>query len=137
MSALKGINLFKQKPFILLPFPIAVGQVTKSIDGNTRQVKVIKMVLNDYLKMYFNKSYVFDSVDSAGESNNGDIVLIRRFSKPPTQTKLYNIEKILFKIDDIVDPITGMKISHDDEILQKHIEILSKAFSGENEQSIN
>jgi hypothetical protein len=41
---------------------------------------------------------------------------------------VYNIEHVLFKIDDIVDPVTGKKISHDDELVKKHILELSKSF---------
>ena len=128
--ALRGIQVLTSKKVMnMLPFQLAVGQITKAIDGNTREVKVLKMELNDYLKMYFNKSYEFQSVDYSGESKKGDIVLVQRMENPPTQTKLFEVQKILFKIDDIVDPVTGKKVSHEDEILKQHIDSLTKAFS--------
>jgi hypothetical protein len=126
--ALKVVQFLGKKSEQLIPFPIAIGQVTQSIDGNTRQVKVINMELDNYLKMYFNKSFEFETQDTSNLSKKGDIVLIRRMKNPPTSAKLYNVEKVLFKIDDIVDPVTGKKVGHDEELIKKHIESLSKSF---------
>jgi hypothetical protein len=128
-SAIKSVQILGNKPRNLLPFPIAVGQITENIDATTREVKVLKMEMNDYLKMYFNKSYVFQSVDLSGVSRKGDIVLVRKLEKPPSQKKQYGIEKILFKIDDLVDPVTGKKLSDEAEALKQNVENLSKVLS--------
>lgn len=102
--------------------------MTNAIDATTREVKVIKMEMNDYLKMYFNKSYVFNSVDYNSTSKKGDIVLLRRLENPPSQTKLFGVERILFQIDNIVDPITGKSVNHDTEEIKKHLENIAKSF---------
>jgi hypothetical protein len=121
-----GIQLLTRKPRNILQFDLVVGQVQENLDATTRQVKVLRMELNDYLKMYFNKSYLFETIDMEHGSKKGDIVLVRRLKNPPSQTKLYGIEKILFKIDEIIDPITGKKANENSEILAKFLEELSK-----------
>jgi hypothetical protein len=126
-----GIQLLTRKPRNKLEFELVVGQVQEILDATTRQVKVLRMELNDYLKMYFNKSYLFETIDQNHGSIKGDIVLVKRLKHPPSQTKLYGIEKILFKIDDIVDPITGKKANENSEILAKFIEELSKSSNKE------
>jgi ribosomal protein S17 len=118
----KSLNLF--------PYQMAIGQVTARKDATTRQVKVIDMELNEYLKMYFNKSYELDTYDANDATRKGDIVLINRSLKPVSTSKPYIIEKVLFKVDDIIDPVTGRKFSHDDELVKKHFEKLIKS-SGE------
>lgn len=82
------------------------------------------MKYDDYLKMYFNKSYEFKITDALNESKKGDIVLAKRLDNPPNQSTLYGIEKILFKIDNIVDPITNKNISRESEIINEHLKKL-------------
>lgn len=122
-----GIKILTRKPRNQLPFQLVVGQIQENVDATTRKVKVLQMELNDYLKMYFNKSYVFDIMDQNHDSNKGDIVLVKRLKNPPSQTKLFAIEKILFKVDNIVDPVTGKKASETTDILTKYLEELSKS----------
>jgi hypothetical protein len=86
----------------------------------------LDMKYDDYLKMYFNKSYEFNIVDALGESKKGDIVLAKKLENPPTQSTVYGIEKILFKIDNIVDPITNKNISKEAELINEHLKKLQK-----------
>ena len=133
---LRGIQYVRRMETNLIPFPIAVGQVTNEIDMSSREVKVLKMEMNDYLKMYFNKSYLFNSVDmNSVKSKKGDIVLIRKLEQPESQDKMYKIEKILFKLDDLRDPITGKKVNHDMDILQEHMETLANSYSNNKNNS--
>lgn len=106
----------------LPPYKVAVGQVVRKVDESTREIKVLQMELDSYLKMYFNKSYVFQSVDASGSSSKGDIVLVKHLKNPPSQDKLYGVEKILFKIDDIVDPVTGKRALDDQKALRDHLQ---------------
>lgn len=122
----KGIKILSQKAKEILPFQLAVGQVTSISDETTREVKVLKMEQNDYLSMYFNKSFQFLTVDEKKESKIGDIVLIKKLLNPPTNTKLFGIEKILFQIDNIVDPITKRPNNYESNILKEHLEKLTK-----------
>lgn len=117
-----GLSILRKRPQNQIPFALAVGHVIKAPDANTREVKVIKMVLDDYLKMYFNKSYVFETVDEKNLSKKGDIVLVRKLEKQLSQKKFFSIEKILFQIDNITDPITGKKINHDQEEIKKYLD---------------
>ena len=120
----KGIQILATKAKQVLPYSLAVGQVTSVKDETTREVKILKMEMNEYLKMYFNKSFNFVSVDSMKESRVGDIVLIKKLTDPPTNEKLFGIEKILFKRENIIDPITGRSNNFESNILNEHIESL-------------
>ena len=122
-----GLQVLFKRPNVI-QFPLAVGQVTKAPDATTREIKVIKMEMDSYLKMYFNKSHEFQAVDFNSATKKGDIVLVRKLDKPLTQKINFSIEKILFQIDNIVDPITGKKISHDQEEVNKHLEEIAKSF---------
>ncbi len=79
------------------------------------------MKLNEYLKMYFNKSYEFQAEDDKG-CIKGDIVMVKRLSELKTQKTRFKIEKVIFKIDNIIDPITNKSVNHDSEIIRKHLE---------------
>lgn len=120
-----GLKILYRRPNVP-SFQLAVGQVFQVPDATTREIKVIKMELDSYLKMYFNKSQYFQAVDYNGQTKKGDIVLLRKLDKPLTQKKCFAIEKVLFQIDNIVDPITGKNISHDQEIVNKHLEEFAK-----------
>ncbi|CAF0872051.1 unnamed protein product [Brachionus calyciflorus] len=110
------MRVFKQIPGLHIlrkrtnnfQLPLAVGQVTSAPDATTREVK---------------------TADFNGSSKKGDIVLVRKMDKPLTQKKLYSIEKILFQIDNLVDPITGKKVNHDEEEIKKHLDQIAKSFS--------
>ncbi len=118
----RGIRVLTQKAQELLPYTLAVGQVISVPDATTREVKVLKMEMNDYLKMYFNKSFQLTSVDEKNQSQLGDIVLIKKLLEPPTKTKLFGVDKVLFATRNIVDPITGRSNSHETNLLKEHLE---------------
>lgn len=118
---LKGLRILTRTNRNVLPYTIAVGQVTAIPDKTTREVKALKMEQNQYLNMYFNKSFKFMSVDESSETKIGDVVLVRKLTNPPTMEKLFGIEKILFKVDNITDPITGLSNHYESEILAKHM----------------
>ena len=86
----------------------------------------IDMKLDNYLKMYFNQSYLFLSFDQKGESKKGDIVLLSHLKKPSTQSILFGIEKILFQLDNIVDPITNKNVSRETQIINEHLKKIEK-----------
>ena len=84
------------------------------------------MKLDNYLKMYFNQSYLFLSFDQKGESKKGDIVLLSHLKKSSTQSILFGIEKILFQLDNIVDPITNKNVSRETQIINEHLKKIEK-----------
>ena len=127
VKGFRGIQLLTRKPRKVLPFQMAVGQVQESKSDTIREVKVLQMEMNNYLKMYFNKSYLFDTNDESSSSKKGDIVLVKKIKNPVSQTMLYEIEKVLFKIDDIVDPVTGKRATETSEILTKHLQEFKKS----------
>ena len=106
------------------PFSVAVAQIVEKVNDTTRQVKIVRMELDWYLKMYFNKSYVMNALDERNATIKGDIVLIKQLDKPVNQTTQYNIEQVIYKLNDIVDPITGKSRHHDSDILAKFLEEL-------------
>lgn len=129
VKGLRGVQLVTKQAQNALPFQLAVGQVHEVSGASTRKVKVLKMEMNDYLKMYFNKSYLLNTIDDKNISKKGDIVLLKQLKNPESQTEMFAIENILFKIDDIVDPITGKRATENSEILAKHLENLSKTLT--------
>lgn len=118
---LKGLRVLTRTNRNVLPYSIAVGQVTAIPEKTTREVKALKMEQNQYLNMYFNKSFKFLSVDETSETKIGDVVLVKKLTNPPTMEKLFGIEKILFKVDNITDPMTGLSNHYESEILAKHM----------------
>jgi hypothetical protein len=124
MRNFKGIKVITRKAVDLMPYTLAVGQITSSPDKTTREIKVIKMEQNEYLKMYFNKSFTFFGVDEKLNSKTGDIVLVRKLKNPSSEQKLFSVEKILFEIGNIIDPITGRSNKYESDILKEHMQQL-------------
>lgn len=118
-----------KKPRRIAPFPIAVGQITQVLNQNTRNIKLSEMEFDSYLKMYFDKTREFPILDVNGVSRKGDIVLIRKLKEPPTQNIYFGLEKIIIQIDNIVDPITGRKGTHDEDVLKEHLEQYIKSLN--------
>jgi hypothetical protein len=131
VKGFSGIQLLTRKPRKVLPFQMAVGQVQESKSDTIREVKVLQMEMNNYLKMYFNKSYMFDTIDERSGSKKGDIVLVKKIKNPVSQTMLYEVEKVLFKIDDIVDPVTGKRATETSDILAKHLKEFKKTVNAD------
>jgi ribosomal protein S17 len=125
VKSLKGVEILRRKNIKVIPFTLAVAQVIGSPDKNTREVKVIKMEQNEYLKMYFNKSFKFLTEDEGNKTKVGDIVLIKRLTKPQSQEKLFGVEKVLFQVDNIIDPMTGRSNQHESDILTEHMKKLT------------
>jgi hypothetical protein len=88
------------------------------------------MKLNEYLKMYFNKSYEFQAEDNKG-CIKGDIVLVTKLAQLKTQRTRFNIEKVIFKIDNIIDPITKKSVNHDSDIIKKHLESIQNSMKNQ------
>lgn len=124
-KSLKGIEILRRSNKNVIPYSLAVAQIIGSPDTNTREVKVIKMEQNEYLKMYFNKSFKFLTEDEGNKTKVGDIVLIKKLASPQSQDKLYGVEKVLFQVDNIVDPMTGRSNQYESDILAEHMKQLA------------
>lgn len=72
-------------------------------------VRVDRLILDERLNYYFRKYADVNVYDPQKHTKKGDIVLIRRMEKPLTLQINYEIEKIVYKLGDITDPITGRK----------------------------
>lgn len=125
VKSLKGIEILRRSNKNVIPYSLAVAQIIGSPDTNTREVKVIKMEQNEYLKMYFNKSFKFLTEDEGNKTKVGDIVLIKKLASPQSQDKLYGVEKVLFQVDNIVDPMTGRSNQYESDILAEHMKQLA------------
>lgn len=125
VKSLKGIEILRRSNKNVIPYSLAVAQIIGSPDTNTREVKVIKMEQNEYLKMYFNKSFKFLTEDEGKNTKVGDIVLIKKLTNPQSQDKLYGVEKVLFQVDNIVDPMTGRSNQYESDILTEHMKQLA------------
>jgi ribosomal protein S17 len=95
--------------------------VIKTETDACKIVKVLQMKQNQYLHMFFNKAYTFRTYDPKNETKIGDIIIVRRLPKTPTINIYYGIEKIVYKVDNIIDPITGRSNDHDMNELGKYL----------------
>lgn len=110
---MRGIRILKRTLRNVLNDPLLIGQVIK-VDANSefKKVKIIKMALDSYLNMFFNKSIQMECYDPKNMGKRGDIVLLKRFDNIKKATLVrYEINEILHPVGSTVDPITGEKMN--------------------------
>ncbi|XP_063700936.1 small ribosomal subunit protein uS17m [Culicoides brevitarsis] len=100
-----------------------LGKVWPCVKKNAAKIKVKKMVLDQNLNMYFNEHQYIFAHDPQKICKTGDIVLIKELPKKLTTLITHSVEKIVFPLGDITDPITGKKVvvgKYRDEIEEKN-----------------
>ncbi|ELT96882.1 hypothetical protein CAPTEDRAFT_40056, partial [Capitella teleta] len=80
------------------------------------KVRVMKMELDPYLNMYFNKAKDFWCQDPSKQSKMHDIVLIKPLEEPMTATVHHYIHEPVFPLGNIRDPVTGRRCRGPDYI---------------------
>lgn len=109
---MRGIRVITSKLRNVLNDPLLLGQVIKTANNNQlKTVKVLKMQLNNSLKMYFNKSIEINCTDTTNVSKNGDVVLIKRIEPLVKPFESYEVKEVIFKAGLTVDPVTNEKIN--------------------------
>uniref|UniRef100_A0A336LUZ8 CSON005318 protein n=1 Tax=Culicoides sonorensis TaxID=179676 RepID=A0A336LUZ8_CULSO len=86
-----------------------LGTVWPCVKKNAAKIRVKKMVLDTNLNMYFNEHEYIFAHDPQKLCKTGDIVLIKELPKKLTTLITHKVDKIVYPLGDIVDPITGKK----------------------------
>ncbi|KAK4298642.1 hypothetical protein Pmani_029033 [Petrolisthes manimaculis] len=74
------------------------------------KVEVKLLELDENLHMYFPSFQHYFADDPKEECKTGDIVLIRELPKKKTVLITHSVEKMLYKLGDVTDPITGKNV---------------------------
>ncbi|XP_064599280.1 small ribosomal subunit protein uS17m-like [Liolophura sinensis] len=73
------------------------------------KVRVIKMMLDQYLLMYFNKRKDYWALEKDVKCNIGDFVLIEELDERVSPRTRFELKEIVFKLGAVVDPVTGRR----------------------------
>ncbi|XP_071824069.1 small ribosomal subunit protein uS17m-like [Apostichopus japonicus] len=88
---------------------ILLGQVVQSKLRDAAKVQITRLVLDEYVMQYFpNKSKVF-AFDPKKVTKVGDIVLVKELEAKRTAFITHKIEKIIYSVGNVRDPITGRR----------------------------
>lgn len=66
-------------------------------------------VTENFSFQYFNKTSHHWAADHDKRSDVGDIVIIKKLDEPQSAHVHYNLDKIVFKVGQTIDPITGKR----------------------------
>ncbi|XP_069425975.1 small ribosomal subunit protein uS17m isoform X6 [Ovis canadensis] len=86
-----------------------VGKVIGTAMQKTAKVRVTRLVLDPYLLKYFNKRKTYFAHDALQQCTIGDIVLLKAFPVPRTKHVKHELAEIVFKVGQVVDPVTGKR----------------------------
>ncbi|KAL1139504.1 hypothetical protein AAG570_006487 [Ranatra chinensis] len=90
---------------------LLLGKCVPSVKKNAAKVCVTRMELDDNLLMYYRKvSYVY-AHDPEAVCKTGDIVLIEELPQKLSRLVTHGVREIVFPLGDVVDPITGQRVS--------------------------
>ncbi|VDK18787.1 unnamed protein product [Anisakis simplex] len=80
------------------------------------QVRCRRNEFNVYLKKYFARPFDYWALDADSKTNLGDVVLIHRIDRTqrPTTVVMHQVERIVFKYGNIIDPITKKRVIQDE-----------------------
>ncbi|KAA0189071.1 28S ribosomal protein S17 mitochondrial [Fasciolopsis buskii] len=102
------------------PFDLALGQIIpfgqslRSTHPNIVKVRIHKLCLNRFLLKYYYQSATYWAHDQNLSTNVGDMVLVEKTPEPIAFHTMYKVNKIVYPIGRICDPVTGL-ISHGPE----------------------
>ncbi|KAL5021142.1 hypothetical protein ScPMuIL_000297 [Solemya velum] len=95
------------------------------------KVRTLRMVLDKYLKKYFNKKKDYWVCDKKVTSNVGDIVLIKELTERLTPEVKHEVHEMVFELGKVVDPVTGRRCRGRDFIDEAAREAEIKKFGTE------
>ncbi|XP_074646240.1 small ribosomal subunit protein uS17m-like [Tubulanus polymorphus] len=106
-SAVKCVDLPKAQTKLLIGKVLEYG----GKDRKTVKIRALKMVLDDYLKKYFNERCHLLAMDTKQICNIGDLVLIKQLSEEVRKDVLHEVKEKVYSTGDYTDPLTGRKCS--------------------------
>ncbi|XP_037951164.1 28S ribosomal protein S17, mitochondrial [Teleopsis dalmanni] len=89
---------------------ILMGQCLPCIKKNAAKIRIRRMELDTNLNMYFKKDEYIFAHDPQQLCKSGDIVLIRELAEQLSRLITHKVEKVVYPLGNITDPITGKKV---------------------------
>uniref|UniRef100_UPI00398E46B3 small ribosomal subunit protein uS17m n=1 Tax=Pristiophorus japonicus TaxID=55135 RepID=UPI00398E46B3 len=88
-----------------------IGKVIGTKMQKTAKVRITRLVLNPYLLKFYNKRKTYFAHDPKEQCTVGDIVLLKALSERRTKHVKHELAEIIFKVGNIIDPVTGKRCS--------------------------
>ncbi|XP_062887040.1 28S ribosomal protein S17, mitochondrial [Mobula hypostoma] len=88
-----------------------IGKVIGTKMQKTAKVRVTRLVLNPYLLKFYNKRKTYFAHDPKEQCTVGDIVLLKALPERRTKHVKHELAEIVFKVGNIIDPITQKRCS--------------------------
>uniref|UniRef100_A0A1A9X498 28S ribosomal protein S17, mitochondrial n=1 Tax=Glossina brevipalpis TaxID=37001 RepID=A0A1A9X498_9MUSC len=89
---------------------LLLGVCMPCVKQNTSKIRIRRMELDTNLNMYFKKDEFLFAHDPEKVCKTGDVVLIRELAQRLTRLITHKVEKVVYPLGDITDPITGKKV---------------------------
>lgn len=92
--------------------PLLLAKCVPCVKTNVSKFKVRRLELDNYLHMYFP---VFEDVyahDPHKICKTGDTVLLKKLPERMTPLVTHFVEKVIYPLGDITDPVTGKKTTY-------------------------
>ncbi|KAI9575630.1 28S ribosomal protein S17, mitochondrial isoform X1 [Glossina fuscipes] len=89
---------------------LLLGVCLPCVKRNTSKIRIRRMELDTNLNMYFKKDEFLFAHDPEKMCKTGDVVLIRELAQRLTRLTTHKVEKVVYSLGDITDPITGKKV---------------------------
>ncbi|XP_026682829.1 28S ribosomal protein S17, mitochondrial isoform X2 [Diaphorina citri] len=89
---------------------LLLGKCLPTVKSNCSRFSVKRYVYDDYLHTYFPKFTVMYAHDPDKICKTGDIVLIEELPQKLTTLITHKVNKVVYPLGDITDPITGKKV---------------------------
>ncbi|XP_017469426.1 PREDICTED: 28S ribosomal protein S17, mitochondrial [Rhagoletis zephyria] len=89
---------------------ILLGQCMPCIKKNASKIRIRRMEFDKNLNMYFKKDEFFFAHDPEKVCKTGDVVLISELPQRLTRLISHKVEKVVYPLGDITDPLSGKKV---------------------------
>ncbi|XP_017005553.1 small ribosomal subunit protein uS17m [Drosophila takahashii] len=89
---------------------LLMGQCMPCVKQNASKIRIRRMEMDKNLNMYFKKDEFYFAHDPQKVCKTGDVVLIRELPERLTRLITHNVEKVVYPLGDITDPLTGKKV---------------------------
>ncbi|XP_054714368.1 28S ribosomal protein S17, mitochondrial-like [Uloborus diversus] len=105
---------------------ILFGKIITSDLTHAVKVGVPKYVMDERLNMYFKEQTQYYAYDKTKECKEGDYVIIKEYPESPEKKVTHTVEKVVYKLGHLIDPVTGKRTSGTEYI--EDIQRLSELF---------
>ncbi|XP_039271255.1 small ribosomal subunit protein uS17m-like [Styela clava] len=100
---------------------MAVGRVArKEVEGRA-EVSVNLQRFNEYFCIYFPESSTLQVHDPGDKCSVGDYVLIKKLPEKRLHVETHQIQEIVHKVGNIIDPMTGYRVEGNQYLLDSSL----------------